>query len=339
MATSAMPLAHSGSRTVARTLSSLGTAPQSLPSENPFEHIESHVRDEVRWTVEPNEQGARLRDHAVSVFKPAETAEPKGTVVLFHGFTAGPWQYKEMAEQLHSEGFHVYAPRMPGHGLVDESGKPWRKDIPDTGEGHVWNDFIDETIEDAKELGAPVYAVGLSGGGGVALKSAQRHEDVEAVAAMAPFVGGDGIAGALLPVLNVVDMVTFGLFGKLLNTIPLGKAKPSAKDDPTPRTPATLGQALAMYRVGSSVEQLEQPLQLLTTAKDSVSGVRANRKLYQAGDEEGHQNGWYHFPAEEKVKHAMLSRLENPNTSSVETVEEIVSKFLSEGSTSVRLPS
>ena len=308
------------------------------PESAALAHIQDHVRDEVRWTEQPNEQGVRLRQNAVSLFRPAELAEPKGTVVMFHGFTAGPWQYKEMAEQLHDEGYNVYAPRMPGHGLVDESGMPWRKDIPDAGEGAVWNEFIDETIDDAEGLGSPVYTVGLSGGGGVALQSAKRHEEVKGVAAMAPFVGGDGVVGMLLPVLSIVDTITFGLFGKLLNAIPMGKATPSPNDDPTPRTPATLGQAVAMYRVGSSAKEVEQPLQLLTTANDRVSGVRANKTRYEGGAGED-ANGWYHFSADEKVKHAMLSRLENPNTSSVETLEEVVTNFITEGTVTDRLPS
>lgn len=306
-------------------------------SSGAVEHIQAHVQDEIQWTRQANEDGAHLRQNAVSLFKPAEVSEPKGTVVMFHGFTAGPWQYKEMAEQLHQEGFNVYAPRMPGHGLVDESGKPWRKDIPDAGEGKVWTEFIDETIEDAENLGVPVYTLGLSGGGGVALQSAKRHEEVKGVAAMAPFLGGDGVIGMFLPVLSLVDTVTFGLFGKLLNAIPMGPAKPSPDDDPTPRTPASVGQAIAMYRVGADAKEVEQPLQLLTTAEDKVSGVKANRKRYEggAGPE---QNGWYHFPAEEKVKHAMLSRLENPNTASVITLEEVVSDFIVDGMTTNRLP-
>ena len=336
MATLALPHNSNASpRLLSRTLT-----PDSGPSSNSssaFEHLQDHVQDEIQWTRQVNENGVHLRQNAVSIFKPAKVLEPKGTVVMFHGFTAGPWQYKEMAEQLNQEGVNVYAPRMPGHGLVDESGKPWRKDIPDAGEDRVWTEFIDETIKDAENLGTPVYAVGLSGGGGLALQSAKRHDEVKGVAALAPFVGGDGPVGLLLPVLSLVDTVTFGLFGKLLNAIPMGRAKPSADDDPTPRTPATLGQAIAMFRVGADAKQVEQPLQLLTTANDKVSGVRENRKRYEggAGPE---NNGWYHFPAEEKVKHAMLSRLENPNITSVETLEEVVSDFIVEGNTTTRLP-
>ncbi len=307
------------------------------PSSPGLTRLQDQVRDEMRWTEQANDQGVRLRQNAVSILRPAQGEDPKGTVVMFHGFTAGPWQYKEMAEQLNDEGYHVYAPRMPGHGLVDESGKPWRKDIPEAGEGAEWNEFIDKTIDDAEGLGAPVYTVGLSGGGGVALQSAQRHEEIQGVAAMAPFVGGDGVVGMLLPVLSVVDTITFGLFGKLLNAIPMGKAKLSSIDDPTPRTPASLGQAVAMYRVGATAKEVEQPLQLLTTAKDTVSGVRANRTRYEGGAG-GEANGWYHFPEQEKVKHAMLSRLENPNVASVETLEQVVTDFITEGIVTDRLP-
>lgn len=310
------------------------SASQASPNEA-VKHLQSHLRDEVQWTEHPNEEGVHLRKNAVSVFRPAN--EAKGTVVMYHGFTAGPWQYKEMADELHAEGFNVYAPRMPGHGLVDSSGKPWRGDIPEASEGKVWTQFIDETISDAQGLGAPVYTVGLSGGGGVALQSAKRHSEVKGVAAMAPFVGGDGISGMLLPVFSLVDTVTFGLFGKLLNAIPMGKASPSADDDPTPRTPATLGQAVAMYRVGADAKEIPQPVQLLTTANDNVSGTRANRRRHDGGAGEA-ANGWYHFPAEEGVKHAMLSRLENPNGASVEKLEDIVSDFIVKGRVTDRLP-
>lgn len=319
-----------------KSLSRSGSIEHS-PTSIGQEHLQVKLRDEVRWTQQPNEDGVHLRKNGLSIFLPVKGQDAKGTVVMYHGFTAGPWQYKDMAQELHDKGYNVYAPRLPGHGLVDGQAKPWNRDIPEAKESARWGEFIDETIGDAQRLGVPVYAVGLSGGGGVALKAAERHPDVKGVAAMAPFIGGDGIVGALLPVLSVVDMVSFGLFGKLLNAIPLGKSQPSSDDDPTPRTAATLGQAVAMYRVGSSAKDVEQPLQLITTAKDAVSGVRKNKRLHDGGAG-AERNGWYHFPAEAKVKHAMLSRLENTNLSSVEILEDVVEDYIISGAITDRLP-
>jgi esterase/lipase len=39
-----------------------------------------------------------------------------GTVIMFHGFTACPQQYFEIAEQLANIGYRVYLPLLPGHG-------------------------------------------------------------------------------------------------------------------------------------------------------------------------------------------------------------------------------
>ena len=47
---------------------------------------------------------------------PSRTSANRGIVVLFHGFTACPQQYFELADQLASRGFTVLLPLLPGHG-------------------------------------------------------------------------------------------------------------------------------------------------------------------------------------------------------------------------------
>ncbi len=315
-----------------------GTRKAHPKFEQAVEKIQDQVLDEVRWQSEARADGVKLRPNAQSLFLPREQSEAKGTVLLFHGFTAAPWQYEEMASQLHDEGFHVLAKRMPGHGLAEADGKPSHKDIPKTTQGKVWDQFIDQTFADASALGAPVYAVGLSGGGNVALRMAQRNEEVTGVVAAAPFLGGDGLTGVLMPVLNIVDMVTFGMFGRLLDRLPR-KERPQVEDDPTPRTQGTWGQALAMYRVGAQVKGIEQPLQVISTEKDLLSGKKSIDKfMNRSSDESGQANGWYHFPAEEKVQHAMLSPKENPNLESVEIVQGIVRDFVVNGQATNRTP-
>jgi hypothetical protein len=153
---------------------------------------------------------------------------------------------------------------------------------------------------------------------------ASKNPEMESVTTMAPFLGNNGLTGVLFPVLNLVDAVTFGLFGSLLDRIPR-KRKPSPEE--TPRTQGTWGQALAMYRVGAKVKKVDVPLQAITTHKDPLSGTRqVGRLLERSKTTPG--NGWYHFPKEDGVKHAMLSPLENENIASVETVQQIVTDFI-----------
>lgn len=40
----------------------------------------------------------------------------RGTVLLFHGYTACPQQYVELSELLARQGYQVYVPLLPGHG-------------------------------------------------------------------------------------------------------------------------------------------------------------------------------------------------------------------------------
>ncbi len=45
-----------------------------------------------------------------------------GTLIMFHGFTAGTWQFVPLAELAYAAGYDVYIPRLPGHGLRDRQG-------------------------------------------------------------------------------------------------------------------------------------------------------------------------------------------------------------------------
>ena len=291
------------------------------------EQLEAQIRDEISLQQRPSEDGLYLRKNAESFLLTQKDVEAKGTVVLYHGFTAAPWQFREMAADLHKDGFNVYVPRMPGHGMADESGQASDLQMPRTSQQHLWSEFAQKTINDAASLGAPVHAVGLSGGANVALEAGSQNPKVESVTAMAPFLGSNGATGILFPVLSLVDAVTFGLFGKLLDNIP---RKPKPASEETPKTQGTWGNALAMYRVGSQVDRVESPLQVITTAKDPLSGTRkVGRLMKRSASKES--NGWFHFPPEAKVKHAMVSPVENPNTESVSTIRQVIKDFAGRG--------
>lgn len=291
-------------------------------SSDAVERLQAQIKDEVALQENPTDEGLYLRKNAESFFLPQDDA--KGTVVLYHGFTAGPWQYREMADKLHDSGYNVYAPRMPGHGMADANGTASAAEMPKTSEQKTWSNFAQKSFDDAASLGVPVHAVGLSGGGNVALEVGSKNPQVDSVTALAPFLGSNGATGVLFPVLSIVDVVTFGLFGKLLDRMP---RKPQASPEETPKTQGTWGNALAMYRVGANVKKIDAPLQLITTAKDPLSGTRnAGRLLERSGNSQ--TNGWFHFPEEAQVQHAMVSPLENKNEESLETIHQIITDFV-----------
>lgn len=80
------------------------------------------------------------------VYEPTGSSNYKGTVMLFHGFTACPQQFTLMAPKLQNEGYRVFLPVMPGMGYkwsVNSTGNvvDHFDSFPSNGDGY--REFID----------------------------------------------------------------------------------------------------------------------------------------------------------------------------------------------------
>jgi len=291
--------------------------------------IQSDIARDKALQQAPGADGFKLAEGAETLFLPQPGPNAKGTVLMFHGYTAGPWQYPELARKFHDAGYNVLVPRMPGHGVTEADGTPTGEKIPNTPRKGEWDAFIDRTYSQAEGLFAPIYAIGLSGGGNVALRMGERHPEIGGVAAMAPYLGADLPAGAVFALADTLDRMTFGLFGRLvLDRIPYNEQE--AKDA-TPHTQGSFGQAKVMRRVGANVKELHCPVQLISTDGDLLSGVRRNKSMLKRCDDL--QRGWFRFSKEEGVPHAMVSPIENPKPAAVEKVQEILFNFVDRGLT------
>jgi carboxylesterase len=117
----------------------------------------------------------------------SETAQPfysgSGRIgVLFcHGFTGSPWALREFAERTAAAGYRVSLPRLPGHGTS------WQE-MNLTG----WDDWyscIDREFEILHNECDQVFVVGLSMGGALALRLAEkRRGQVSALVLVNPAV-------------------------------------------------------------------------------------------------------------------------------------------------------
>jgi alpha-beta hydrolase superfamily lysophospholipase len=126
----------------------------------------------------------------------------QGVALLLHGFSAGPWQYEHMTEHLTSGGLAVYAPRLPGHGcLID--GQPDPSALPGLGETSAYGRFAEAVYQEAKAqaqaLGVPLYVMGFSLGGALALDLATRHpHSIKRLVVGAPLVRPQPLFGRFL---------------------------------------------------------------------------------------------------------------------------------------------
>jgi pimeloyl-ACP methyl ester carboxylesterase len=256
----------------------------------------------------------------------------KGTAVLLHGWSAGTWQFDEMAPELYKRGYDVYIPRLPGHGFQTAAGIPDASFLPKAGESQRYREFADKVYDQAKRLGGPVHLVGLSGGATVALDLGNRHSDIARVVAMAPFLNIPNAAENVLPkVVDAIDTVGLGHRLSLLDHIPWSWGKGEVRT--IGHHEFKLGNITSLRRYGMPVgERLYQSrvaTQFITTAGDRSASTKPIAHLFKSGAPA--TTGWFEFPLSARVPHPMIAPPNNPDEASRRKIIAMVIDFLENG--------
>lgn len=105
-------------------------------------------------------------------------------IVLFHGFTSCPAQFTALGQLFFEQGYNVYIPRTPYHGLDDLLSAALRGLTAE-----VLATFGMETVDMVRGLGEEVTLCGLSMGGALVAWLAQTRGDVDVAVLIAPFLG------------------------------------------------------------------------------------------------------------------------------------------------------
>lgn len=115
-------------------------------------------------------------------------------IVLLHGFTNCPLQFKALAERYHARGYNVFVPRFPYHGLYNRAPRELAaltaEDIARTGMS---------AVDIAHGLGRHVTVLGLSMGGLVTAWLAQQRADIDRAVMVAPALAFQPVPFALMP--------------------------------------------------------------------------------------------------------------------------------------------
>lgn len=173
--------------------SSLPSAPTPAPG---------HETSVARFAVVERAERDSTMDDARSVLLDHGTRTPR-VVVLVHGFTNSPRQFRELGRLLYERGYNVLIPRLPEHGLRAGDVGALRSITAER-----YRDFADRAIDDAHGLGDSVMVIGLSAGGDVAIWIAQHRADVTRVVVIAPAISLARVPSPFdAPVMNLMMRV------------------------------------------------------------------------------------------------------------------------------------
>ena len=282
-----------------------------------------------------NEKDLYLQAGNRSGFIRSMVTPAKGIVLGLHGWSAGTWQFEHLGQQLAAQGYHVYVPRLPGHGVVDSQGVPTSKEFPVNHEMRHYTEFADRVYREAASIGLPVHTIGLSGGGAVALDIAGRHE-VASSMLYDPFLSpGDATADSLMSVFKWLDLFTFGLASRILRLLPVifeGPKKDIEKWGRNGHVNFNAAQIFTLTHYGrqavENAKEASSPIQIIGT--DYEPGV-VNRELLKEVASDGLNRGLYTFDESSEVPHAMIHWREFENDEARAQVRGLTFDFLEKG--------
>ncbi len=231
-------------------------------------------------------------------------------VLWFHGYTAAPREFAELAQLTFEKGYNTFVPCAPHHGFADRL-SPEMSRV----KAVELTRYTEEMVDLLHGLGDEIMVGGLSMGGAMAAWVAQERPDVAEAIMVAPFLGGKIIPDSLL---RPVAFVTQHIPDILQWWDPVKKDKIEGGDyGYYKRSFHSLGQIIkiGLYVFSSAKKRPPQAGQvwMVTNAHDdAVSNTMADR-LVATWRKSGAKNvQTFCFPDELGLPHGCISA-EEPN--------------------------
>ncbi|WP_425309805.1 alpha/beta fold hydrolase [Ammonicoccus fulvus] len=203
------------------------------------------------------------REHAVSY----AGGDGAVGVVLCHGFTGSPFSLRPFAQHLVDAGFRVSLPLLPGHGTS------WQEMARTTWQ--QWYAEVDRALLELQEECEQVFVVGLSMGGALALRLAQRHPGVRGIIVVNPSLTTLDKRFLVLPLLSRLVPSLAGIADDI--------AKPGVTEHAYDRTPlkAVVEMTKLWADVRANLPRVTQPILMFRSVTDRVVDQSSSRLLLQ----------------------------------------------------------
>ena len=178
-------------------------------------------------------------------------------ILLLHGFTGSPKSMKPWGERMAAEGHTVRVPRLPGHGTrwQDMNLTRWED----------WYAEADRAFIELQNACDTVFVFGLSMGGSLTLRLAERHGDaIRGIILVNPAVHSERPDRFLLPVLQAIVPAFPGISNDI--------KKPGQDEGAYDKIPLKAAHSLTKLwkAVKDDIALVRQPLLLFRSAEDHV---------------------------------------------------------------------
>ena len=187
-------------------------------------------------------------------------------VLLCHGFTGTPQSMRPWGEALAGAGFTVRCPLLPGHGTRWQDANASTEDD--------WYGELSAALDDLRSRCTAVVVAGLSMGGTLALRLAERRpDDVDALVLVNPSLLTERLDAKLLPLLARVTPSWAPIASDI--------KKPGSTELAYPKLPTRA--AIALRRLWAAVRadlgSVRAPLLVFRSVEDHVVEPASTRLL------------------------------------------------------------
>ncbi|MDE3152420.1 MAG: alpha/beta fold hydrolase [Gemmatimonadota bacterium] len=221
-------------------------------------------------------------------------------IVLLHGLTDSPRQFERLAYMLYGDGYNVYVPRLPEHGLRGRGVRVLSALTADKLRGAA-----DSIVAEAQGLGDSVIVVGLSMGGTMAAWIAQERA-VRRVVLVAP-----AIEPGRIP--SMLDRPLIGLADRLPA---ISRRSPADSARPDREPGFDLQAAAQLFSLGRSVlhdadrhAPKTRQMVVLVNAADRTVKTSAAEALARAWARRGASVAVYEIPDSLRLPHNIIDPL------------------------------
>lgn len=228
----------------------------------------------------------------------------KKTIVMIHGYTSCPEQFRLLGEAFYQQGYNVLIAPLPHHGLANRMTSEQERL---TAEELVV--YADQMIDISRGLGEQVTIMGLSGGGVIAAWAAQMRGDIDQAVIISP-----GFGFYQIPTLLTIPAMNF--FRIWPNNYQWWEPTKKEASLPTYAYPRYASHALAeILALGSAVKvsacqtaPASKTILIITNANDTTVNNELTDQVVHCWQEHGSANlQSYVFDASLKLGHDIIS--------------------------------